>query len=107
MDKKQTQVKHVELRLRNLITLLIIFILSLPTAGFKLAEWYYLHRDGAALPELKKEAALVINNAEVAKEVYEQQLDATTAEPAPQVQPFVSCDPYAKVTTPIPFLKSE
>ena len=60
---------------RDLIILVLVFVLTLPLAGFKFAEWWLVTRDDSYVMQVTREAAAVISTAQQAKKSYIQEKD--------------------------------
>lgn len=81
MDKKQaSNIAHITTR--DLIILVFVFVLILPTLGFKAAEWYYVNRDDSYVSQVTQEASAVINAAKQAEKSYKQEKDDLINQPA-------------------------
>ena len=71
--KQANNIAHITTR--DLIILVLVFVLSLPLAGFKFAEWWLVTRDDSYVMQVTREAAAVISTAQQAKKSYIQEKD--------------------------------
>lgn len=67
---------------RDLIILVLVFVLSLPLAGFKFAEWWFVARRDSYVSQISREAAAVISTAKQAEKSYKQEKDELVSQPA-------------------------
>ena len=67
---------------RDLIILVLVFVLSLPLAGFKFAEWWFVARQDSYVSQISREAAAVISTAKQAEKSYKQEKDELLSQPA-------------------------
>lgn len=89
MDVKQANnIAHITTR--DLIILVLVFVLTLPLAGFKFAEWWFVTRDDSYVMQVTREAAAVVSTAQQAKKSYIQEKDELINQPA--LCPFNSYD---------------
>ena len=66
MEAKQANnIAHITTR--ALIILVLVFVLTLPLAGFKFAEWWFVTRDDSYVMQVTKEAAAVVSTAQHSK----------------------------------------
>lgn len=89
MDVKQANnIAHITTR--DLIILVLVFVLTLPLAGFKFAEWWFVTRDDSYVMQVTREAAAVVSTAQQAEKSYIQEKDELVNQPA--LCPFNSHD---------------
>lgn len=89
MDVKQANnIAHITTR--DLIILVLVFVLTLPLAGFKFAEWWFVTRDDSYVMQVTREATAVVSTAQQAKKSYIQEKDELVNQPA--LCPFNSYD---------------
>ena len=74
---------------RDLIILVLVFVLSLPLAGFKFAEWWFVTRHDSYVSQISREAAAVISTAKQAEKSYKQEKDELQMHP-----PFCDTSTY-------------
>lgn len=67
---------------RDLIILVLVFVLSLPLAGFKFAEWWFVARQDSYVSQISREAAAVVSTAKQAEKSYKQEKDELVSQPA-------------------------
>lgn len=68
MEKKSAN-KPLAIKVRDFLVAILIFILSLPYAGFKFAEWYYLERESSEVTQTIKDAAVIVEADNLAKQL--------------------------------------
>ena len=66
---------------RDLIILVLVFVLSLPLAGFQFAEWWFVARQDSYVSQISREAAAVISTAKQAEKSYKQEKDELVNQP--------------------------
>ena len=66
---------------RDLIILVLVFVLSLPLAGFKFAEWWFVARQDSYVSQISREAAAVVSTAKQAEKSYKQEKDELVNQP--------------------------
>lgn len=71
--KQANNIAHITTR--DLIILVLVFVLSLPLAGFKFAEWWFVTRHDSYVSQISREAAAVISTAKQAEKSYKQEKD--------------------------------
>ena len=74
---------------RDLIILVLVFVLTLPLAGFKFAEWWFVTRDDSYVSQISREAAAVVSTAKQAEKSYKQDKDELQMQP-----PFCDTSTY-------------
>ena len=88
MEAKQANnIAHITTR--DLIILVLVFVLMLPYAGFKFAEWWFVTRDDSYVSQISREAAAVISTAKQAEKSYKQEKDELQMQP-----PFCDTSTY-------------
>ena len=81
METKQVNnIAHITTR--DLTILVLVFVLTLPLAGFKFAEWWFVTRDDSYVSQISREAAAVVSTAKQAKKSYIQEKDELVNQPA-------------------------
>ena len=66
MEAKQANnIAHITTR--DLIILVLVFVLTLPYAGFKFAEWWFVTRDDSYVSQVSREAAAIVSTAQHSK----------------------------------------
>ena len=80
--KKQNQSRCITFSLRDLAILLIVCVLSLPTVGFKVAEWYFVGAPDSYVSRIATEATAVINSAQQAKLSYQKEKRELESQPS-------------------------
>ena len=85
--KQANNIAHITAR--DLIILVLVFVLSLPLAGFKFAEWWFVTRDDSYVSQISREAAAVISTAKQAEKSYKQEKDELQMQP-----PFCDTSTY-------------
>ena len=89
MEAKQANnIAHITTR--DLITLVLVFVLTLPYAGFKFAEWWFVTRDDSYVSQVSREAAAIVSTAQQAEKSYIQEKYELVNQPA--LCPFTSYD---------------
>ena len=88
MEVKQAN-NTAHITTRDLIILVLVFVLTLPLAGFKFAEWWFVTRDDSYVMQVTKEAAAVVSTAQQAKRSYLQEKDELQMRP-----PFCDTSTY-------------
>ena len=78
--KQANNIAHITTR--DLIILVLVFVLTLPLAGFKFAVWWFVTRDDSYVMQVTKEAAAVVSTAQQAKKSYIQEKDELVNQPA-------------------------
>lgn len=71
--KQANNIAHITTR--DLIILVLVFVLSLPLAGFKFAEWWFVTRHDSYVSQISREAAAVVSTAQQAEKSYKQEKD--------------------------------
>ena len=71
--KQANNIAHITAR--DLIILVLVFVLTLPLAGFKFAEWWFVTRDDSYVSQISREAAAVVSTAKQAEKSYKQEKD--------------------------------
>lgn len=66
---------------RDLIILVLVFALTLPLAGFKFAEWWFVTRQDSYVSQVSREAAAVVSTAKQAEKSYKQEKDELSKQP--------------------------
>ena len=74
---------------RDLIILVLVFVLTLPLAGFKFAEWWFVTRQDSYVSQISREAAAVVSTAKQAEKSYKQEKDELQMQP-----PFCDTSTY-------------
>lgn len=88
MEAKQANnIAHITTR--DLIILVLVFVLSLPLAGFKFAEWWFVTRQDSYVSQISREAAAVVSTAKQAEKSYKQEKDELQMQP-----PFCDTSTY-------------
>lgn len=85
--KQANNIAHITAR--DLIILVLVFVLSLPLAGFKFAEWWFVTRQDSYVSQISREAAAVISTAKQAEKSYKQEKDELQMQP-----PFCDTSTY-------------
>lgn len=85
--KQANNIAHITTR--DLIILVLVFVLTLPLAGFKFAEWWFVTRDDSYVSQVSREAAAVISTAKQAEKSYKQEKDELQMQP-----PFCDTSTY-------------
>ena len=85
--KQANNIAHITAR--DLIILVLVFVLSLPLAGFKFAEWWFVTRQDSYVSQISREAAAVISTAQQAEKSYKQEKDELQMQP-----PFCDTSTY-------------
>ena len=80
MEVKQAN-NTAHITTRDLIILVLVFVLSLPLAGFKFAEWWFVTRQDSYVSQISHEAAAVISTAKQAEKSYKQEKDELVNQP--------------------------
>ena len=81
METKQVNnIAHITTR--DLIILVLVFVLTLPLAGFKFAEWWFVTRQDSYVSQVSREAAAIVSTAQQAKKSYKQEKDELVNQPA-------------------------
>ena len=88
MEVKQAN-NTAHITTRDLIILVLVFVLSLPLAGFKFAEWWFVARQDSYVSQISREAAAVISTAKQAEKSYKQEKDELQMQP-----PFCDTSTY-------------
>ena len=78
--KQANNIAHITTR--DLIILVLVFVLTLPLAGFKFAEWWFVTRDDSYVMQVTREAAAVVSTAQQAKKSYIQEKGELVNQPA-------------------------
>ena len=86
--KQANNIAHITTR--DLIILVLVFVLTLPLAGFKFAEWWFVTRDDSYVSQVSREAAAIVSTAQQAEKSYKQEKDELVSQPA--LCPFTSYD---------------
>ena len=81
MEVKQAN-NTAHITTRDLIILVLVFALTLPLAGFKFAEWWFVTRDDSYVSQISREAAAVVSTAQQAEKSYKQEKDELVSQPA-------------------------
>ena len=88
MEAKQANnIAHITTR--DLIILVLVFVLTLPLAGFKFVEWWFVTRDDSYVSQISREAAAVVSTAKQAEKSYKQEKDELQMQP-----PFCDTSTY-------------
>ena len=88
MEAKQVNnIAHITTR--DLIILVLVIALTLPLAGFKFAEWWFVTRDDSYVSQISREAAAVVSTAKQAEKSYKQEKDELQMQP-----PFCDTSTY-------------
>ena len=88
MEAKQANnIAHITTR--DLIILVLVFVLTLPLAGFKFAEWWFVTRQDSYVAQISREAAAVVSTAKQAEKSYKQEKDELQMQP-----PFCDTSTY-------------
>ena len=95
--KQANNIAHITTR--DLIILVLVFVLTLPLAGFKFAEWWFVTRDDSYMMQVTKEAAAVVSTAQQAKRSYIQEKDELVNQPA--LGPITSYDLFKRNEFPL------
>ena len=85
--KQANDIAHITTR--DLIILVLVFVLTLPLAGFKFAEWWFVTRDDSYVSQISREAAAVVSTAKQAEKSYKQEKDELQMQP-----PFCDTSTY-------------
>ena len=85
--KQANNIAHITTR--DLIILVLVFVLTLPLAGFKFAEWWFVTRQDSYVSQISREAAAVISTAKQAEKSYKQEKDELQMQP-----PFCDTSTY-------------
>ena len=85
--KQANNIAHITAR--DLIILVLVFVLSLPLAGFKFAEWWFVTRQDSYVSQISCEAAAVVSTAKQAEKSYKQEKDELQMQP-----PFCDTSTY-------------
>ena len=85
--KQANNIAHITTR--DLIILVLVFVLTLPLAGFKFAEWWFVTRDDSYVSQISREAAAVVSTAQQAEKSYKQEKDELQMQP-----PFCDTSTY-------------
>ena len=85
--KQANNIAHITTR--DLIILVLVFVLSLPLAGFKFAEWWFVTRQDSYVSQISREAAAVVSTAKQAEKSYKQEKDELQMQP-----PFCDTSTY-------------
>ena len=85
--KQANNIAHITAR--DLIILVLVFVLSLPLAGFKFAEWWFVTRQDSYVSQISREAAAVVSTAKQAEKSYKQEKDELQMQP-----PFCDTSTY-------------
>lgn len=85
--KQANNIAHITTR--DLIILVLVFALTLPLAGFKFAEWWFVTRQDSYVSQISREAAAVISTAKQAEKSYKQEKDELQMQP-----PFCDTSTY-------------
>ena len=85
--KQANDIAHITTR--DLIILVLVFVLSLPLAGFKFAEWWFVTRQDSYVSQISREAAAVVSTAKQAEKSYKQEKDELQMQP-----PFCDTSTY-------------
>ena len=81
MEAKQANnIAHITTR--DLIILVLVFVLTLPLAGFKFAEWWFVTRQDSYVSQVSREAAAIVSTAQQADKSYKQEKDELVNQPA-------------------------
>ena len=81
MEAKQANnIAHITTR--DLIILVLVFVLTLPLAGFKFAEWWFVTRQASYVSQVSREAAAIVSTAQQAEKSYKQEKDELVNQPA-------------------------
>ena len=88
MEAKQAN-NIARITTRDLIILVLVFVLTLPLAGFKFAEWWFVTRDDSYVSQISREAAAIVSTAQQAKKSYIQEKDELQMQP-----PFCDTSTY-------------
>ena len=88
MEAKQANnIAHITTH--DLIILVLVFVLTLPLAGFKFAEWWFVTRQDSYVSQISREAAAVVSTAKQAEKSYKQEKDELQMQP-----PFCDTSTY-------------
>lgn len=88
MEAKQANnIAHITTR--DLIILVVVFVLTLPLAGFKFAEWWFVTRQDSYVSQISRETAAVVSTAKQAEKSYKQEKDELQMQP-----PFCDTSTY-------------
>lgn len=88
MEAKQANnIAHITTR--DLIILVLVFVLTLPYAGFKFAEWWFVTRDDSYVSQVSREAAAIVSTAQQVEKSYKQEKDELQMQP-----PFCDTSTY-------------
>ena len=88
METKQANnIAHITTR--DLIILVLVFVLTLPLAGFKFAEWWFVTRQDSYVSQVSREAAAVVSTAQQAEKSYKQEKGELQMQP-----PFCDTSTY-------------
>ena len=85
--KQANNIAHITTR--DLIMPVLVFVLTLPLAGFKFAEWWFVTRDDSYVSQVSREAAAIVSTAQQAKKSYKQEKDELQMQP-----PFCDTSTY-------------
>ena len=85
--KQANNIAHITTR--DLIILVLVFVLTLPLAGFKFAEWWFVTRQDSYVSQISREAAAVVSTAKQAEKSYKQEKDELQMQP-----PFCDTSTY-------------
>ena len=85
--KQANNIAHITTH--DLIILVLVFVLTLPLAGFKFAEWWFVTRDDSYVSQISREAAAVVSTAKQAEKSYKQEKDELQMQP-----PFCDTSTY-------------
>lgn len=88
MEVKQAN-NTAHITTRDLIILVLVFVLTLPLAGFKFAEWWFVARQDSYVSQISREAAAVVSTAKQAEKSYKQEKDELQMQP-----PFCDTSTY-------------
>ena len=88
MEAKQAN-NTAHITTRDLIILVLVFVLTLPLAGFKFAEWWFVTRQDSYVSQVSREAAAIVSTAQQAEKSYKQEKDELQMQP-----PFCDTSTY-------------
>ena len=88
MEAKQAN-NIARITTRDLIILVLVFVLTLPLAGFKFAEWWFVTRQDSYVSQVSREAAAIVSTAQQAEKSYKQEKDELQMQP-----PFCDTSTY-------------
>ena len=77
--KQANNIAHITTR--DLIIPVLVFVLTLPLAGFKFAEWWFVTRQDSYVSQVSREATAIVSTAQQAEKSYKQEKDELVNRP--------------------------